>query len=78
MNPENTNKLKERIAPGIWIDMNDNIHWSIPELLQMVDLPDTPENREAVKQIALKVVRAQNPQATVMFRANEQSKGEKL
>jgi len=37
-----------RVAPGIWLDRDGNIHWSVPELLALVDLPDTPENRESV------------------------------
>lgn len=78
MNPENTNKLKQRVAPGIWIDQNNHVHLSIPELLQVVDLPNTPENREIVKQMAAKLVRKQCPEAIVLFRANEKSKGEKI
>lgn len=40
-----------RIAPGIWVDAEGNTHFSVPELLAMVDLEDTPENREAVIKI---------------------------
>ena len=41
-----------RIAPGLWIDGEGNPHWSVPELLALVDLPDTPENRAAVIRLA--------------------------
>jgi len=37
-----------RIAPGIWRDRHGDIHFSVVELLALVDLPDTPENREQV------------------------------
>lgn len=44
-----------RIAPGIWLDAHGDVHWSVPELLAMVDLEDTPENREAIAEIAIRV-----------------------
>jgi hypothetical protein len=37
-----------RIAPGLWRDRAGCLHVSVPELLALVDLPDTPANREAV------------------------------
>lgn len=37
-----------RIAPGIWEDGDGHLHFSVPELLAMVDLPDTPEHRARV------------------------------
>lgn len=43
-----------RIAPGIWLDRHQGLHFSIPELLAAVDLDDTPENRA----IAYDVVRS--------------------
>lgn len=46
-----------RIAPGIWVDRDGHVHWSIIEILAMVDLDDTPENREAVARIAEEVAR---------------------
>jgi hypothetical protein len=41
-------QLSRRIAPGIWEDVQGNPHWSIPELLELMDLEDTPENRARV------------------------------
>ena len=46
-----------RLAPGIWLDARGDVHWSVPELLALVDLEDTPENREAVAAIAENVAR---------------------
>ena len=37
-----------RIAPGIWLDVDGDLHYSVPELLALVDLEDTPANREQV------------------------------
>jgi hypothetical protein len=45
------NTLKHRVGPGIWIDADGHTHFSIEELLAMVDLPDTPANRAKVKAI---------------------------
>lgn len=46
-----------RIAPGIWIDGDGNPHWSILELLEMVDLEDTPANRAQVAETIEKQLR---------------------
>ncbi len=43
------NQMKRRIAPGIWEDKEDNVHWSIPELLALFKIPDTPENQAMVR-----------------------------
>ena len=40
-----------RLAPGFWVDRDGALHVSIPELLALADLPDTPEDRAAVQRI---------------------------
>jgi hypothetical protein len=55
-----------RIAPGIWIDAEGHGHISIPELLAMVDLPDTPDHRERVAELAEHVIRRVHPDATIV------------
>lgn len=35
-----------RLAPGVWLDGDGDLHFSIPELLVAFELADTPENRE--------------------------------
>ncbi len=55
-----------RIAPGIWIDRDGGLHWSVPELLALVDLPDTPEHREAVTEMLRRTLRDQCPEATLI------------
>jgi hypothetical protein len=40
-----------RVAAGIWLDRAGRIHVSIPELLELFDLANTPENRAAVDTI---------------------------
>jgi hypothetical protein len=44
-----------RIAPGIWQDRDGAIHFSITELLAMVQLEDTPAHRAEVE----RMIRAQ-------------------
>jgi len=39
------NNFKRQIAPGIWEDTAGGIHYNVPELLALFDLPDTPEDR---------------------------------
>lgn len=51
------NQMKRRIAPGIWEDKDGDIHWSIPELLALVDLPDTAENRQIVTEMLRNMLR---------------------
>lgn len=55
---ENQQRDGTRIAPGIWMDRDGGVHWSVPELLALVDLPDTPENRAAVFAIVRDVAQA--------------------
>lgn len=64
--PENT--LQRRIAPGIWIDANGDPHWSIPELLELADLPDTPETRVAVVQMLKELLQEHHPWAKIIER----------
>jgi len=45
-----------RLAPGIWLDADGDVHFSIPELLAMVDLEDTPANREEIAQLVTAIM----------------------
>lgn len=42
-----------RVAPGIWLDAEGCIHVNVPELMQIFDVEDTPENRRAVEAVAI-------------------------
>lgn len=46
-----------RLAPGVWVDADGDVHFSVPELLAMVDLEDTPANREEVAQMVAGIMR---------------------
>lgn len=54
------------IAPGIWRDRNGGIHYSVPELLEIVELPDTPENRAAVAALVRRTLEAQGASLVIL------------
>ena len=47
-----------RVAPGIWLDAHGAVHFSVPELLALINLEDTPGNRSAVIETAKGVARS--------------------
>lgn len=71
MNLDKSNQLKERLGPGVWVDGNDHLHFSIPELLAFFKWPDTPENRARVTAMVLQVGKTNNPQIKVIERNHE-------
>jgi hypothetical protein len=62
------NVLGKRIAPGIWEDKDGNPHFSLPELLALFDLEDTPRNREIAAANIREVIRQKNPAAKIVER----------
>ncbi len=68
MSTDKRNVVKRIIAPGIWQDGDGNVHWSIPGLLAVADIEDTPANRLAVMQIVKDVIRKRNLRATFEYR----------
>ena len=52
-----------RLAPGFWVDRTGGLHVSVVELLEIVGLPNTPENREQVTQMAVEMMRRSFPDA---------------
>jgi hypothetical protein len=63
------NVCKRIIAPGIWEDADENMHISIPDLLQAFDLEDTPTNRALAEQLIRDELAKQFPTSKVVFRA---------
>lgn len=66
--PENRNKLSHIISTGIWEDADGNMHFNVPDLLKMVDLEDTAENREKVKAMVHEIVAEYIPDTTIIDR----------
>jgi hypothetical protein len=46
-----------RIAPGVWVDRHGGAHFSIPELLEVLNVADTPENRERCMRLVEEILR---------------------
>lgn len=72
------NKLGKRLGPGIWEDADGHIHWSIPELLAMVDLPDTPENRDEVIRMLTALMKKNRPNDALIYRKSPEDEGEDI
>lgn len=68
----NRNKLGKRIAPGIWEDKDGNPHFSLPELLALFKIEDTPENRKIATDNIIAMLRKANPDATIVERKSPQ------
>ena len=50
-------KEKQRIAPGIWIDENDNPHISIHELLDLFGWPHDAEHEAGARRCIDQLIR---------------------
>lgn len=68
MKTSGRDELKRRIGPGIWIDQDDNVHWSIKEIFDLFEIEDTPENRKAAVQILEKIIQKSLPDTKSVFR----------
>lgn len=72
---EGRNQLGKRIAPGIWEDADGCTHFSIPELLALFELEDTPQNHEIVKHNIASMFKEHHPDQAVVFRSSPDDKG---
>lgn len=50
-----------RIAPGAYVDDENQLHLEVPELLAALHYPDTEHNRELVTEMAQRIVAEQYP-----------------
>lgn len=64
----NPDRLKERLAPGIWTDFDGAIHISIPELLEHFGYADNEVNRKKMSEIADAFLRKASPDSSVIHR----------
>lgn len=56
-----------RIAPGVWVDKDGGLHYSVPELLELFGWPDDPEHRTLVEETILESVRKAAPDCKITF-----------
>ncbi len=59
-------QLKERIMPGLWVDMANGIHWSIPEVLAHLGFPDDAEHRAMAKAVLFEMMREHSPKTKII------------
>lgn len=63
---------------SVWEDKKGQIHFSIPELLRLHDLEDTPENNAEVKKMIMELMKKFNPNTEVRYRKSPTDDGEDL
>jgi hypothetical protein len=61
----------EYLMPGVWIDREGGLHFSIPEILKAEGIADTPEAREHARRMFEEMLREQQPQATIIVQDDE-------
>ena len=58
---DNRLKVKETICPGIWVDTNNELHVSISDLLDEMDLEHTDENKSIVERHVAQMIKELQP-----------------
>jgi hypothetical protein len=58
--------MTKRLGPGVWVDAEGALHFSIPELLEMIGLPATAENQEWAADLVREIIQREAPQAEVI------------
>jgi hypothetical protein len=56
----------EYLGPGVWVDRRGGLHFSVPEILKHLGIPDTPKDRELATRYITEMFREQCPAATVI------------
>ena len=78
MKTDNKNTMAANLGSGMWIDADGNLHFSIPDMLDSFGLPHTEENWNAMKQIAMEIVKKESPNTPIIYRESPQDKGEDI
>lgn len=53
------------LSPGAYVDEAGTLHFVIPEMLQELGVPDTPQTREELIQHARQFIREEPPKAEI-------------
>jgi len=72
------NQCRKLIKPGIWEDANGHLHYSIPDLLAVAGLENTPENHQAVKEMLVDLLKENGHEAPIIFRKSPNDPGEDI
>jgi hypothetical protein len=49
-------EFKKRLGPGVWVDQDDNMHFSLPELCQYFDLEPTAANQKKIRAVVAEMI----------------------
>lgn len=72
----NRDKLKRRIAPGIWEDQDGGLHFSIPELCKVAGLEFNEENRIKICEMLRKELEGKTKE--ILYRSSPDDPGTKI
>lgn len=56
----------EYLGPGVWVDREGALHFSVPEILTHLGIPNTPANRDWLTTFMSETLRTDVPDATVI------------
>lgn len=72
------NQLKEQLAPGIWVDQEDKMHFSIPDLLEHHGLEPNEENRQECIRMMMELMKKFHPNTPILYRQSPTDDGEDI
>lgn len=55
-----------RLAPGVWVDRNGGLHFSAPDLLALLNVADTPANRDELTKHIREYLSTATPDASLV------------
>jgi len=61
-------QVKQRLNPWLWVDENDDLHISLPGLLNALGWPDTAGTRALAERLARETVEELMPKANIIDR----------
>lgn len=62
------NQLGQRLAPGVWVDKEGAVHFSILEILSFFKVKDTAENRDKLTAMIREQLLESDPNMTIVER----------
>jgi hypothetical protein len=60
--------MRRRLAPGVWEDANEDLHFSLPELLDFFELENNPANQAHLDAMIRKLIAENIPKTTIIER----------
>lgn len=63
---ERQRQAGQRIGPGVWLDRQGDPHFSIPEILAHLGLPDTPADRQIAAKVIAELLAKHCPDARII------------